>query len=248
MWHWIARAAVAAVLFAGTPSGAFAFDASTVEALKTRDAIEWRGIVVSTDRVTPFYELPGAQPVWVRNGALTPEGDALFAAITDAASDGLVSSDYLPLALRQLDPLAGPADDVGLELALSSAFLSFARDLHAGRTTPSITDPEIVIARKPADPAQWLSMVQRDGVARTLQRLRPQHTQYFQLRQLLSGYQALADRGGWPGVDQGDVLKPGMNDARVLQLRQNLMARGYSGIDGGIAPELYDDALVPVVE
>ncbi|MEO1748357.1 MAG: L,D-transpeptidase family protein, partial [Pseudomonadota bacterium] len=225
-----------------------ALERAVVDDLATRDAIVWRGIVISTDLVLPYYARPGAENLWVRRGQLTPEAGSLFEALSAADADGLVPSDYLPLALRQFTSVSGPSDAVGLELALSAAFMNFARDLHAGRTTPSVTDPEIVIARKDAAPDKWLAMVQRDGVARTLQRLRPQHTQYFQLRQLLAGYRSLAARGGWSAVPGGDVLKPGMRDVRLMAIRQNLVARGYSGIANVADPELYDDALLPVLE
>ncbi|MEL6920580.1 MAG: L,D-transpeptidase family protein [Pseudomonadota bacterium] len=236
------------VAFLLTFSKAYALDASLVTDLSGRDAISWRNIVVSTDRVLPYYALPGAENLWTSGSSLSAEGEALIAAIEGAMADGLVPSDYLPLALRNLQPLSGAADAVGLELSLSNAFMAFARDLHAGRTTPSVTDPEIVIARKDSDPAQWLGMVQRDGVARALQMLRPQHPQYFQLRQLLAGYRSLAARGGWLAVPDGDVLKPGMSDARVVDIRNNLAARGYSGIVQVAQPEVYDEGLQPVIE
>jgi len=231
-----------------TANTAQALERSIVDDLGAREAIVWRNIVVSTDQVLPYYALPSAEDLWVHEGRLTPEAEALFEALSDADADGLVASDYLPLALRDLVPTSGPADEAGLELALSAAFMNFARDLHAGRTTPAVTDPEIVIARKDSAPEKWLAMVQRDGVARTLQRLRPQHTQYFQLRQLLAGYRSLAARGGWAVVPKGDVLKPGMRDVRVPVIRQNLMARGYSGIANVADPKFYDDALTPVLE
>lgn len=236
------------LLATGFGGAAYALERSVLDGLAEREAISWRNTVVSTDQVLPYYTMPGAENLWVRNGQLTPEAGALFAALADASADGLVASDYLPLALRDLAPLLGADDQTGLELALSSAFMSFARDLHAGRTTPSVTDPEIVIARKEAAPDKWLAMVQRIGVAQTLQRLRPQHVQYFQLRQLLAGYRSLAERGGWSGIADGEVLKPGMRDERLIAIRSNLSARGYSGVSHVAEPALYDDALVPVLE
>ena len=48
---------------------------------------------------------------------------------------------------------------------------------------------------------------------------------------MLKGYRALAAKGGWPAIQGRPALKPGMNDLRVGQMRANLQARGYSGID-----------------
>ena len=64
---------------------------------------------------------------------------------------------------------------------------------------------------------------------------------------MLKGYRALASKGGWPAIDKGGALKPGMTDPRVGQMRANLKARGYAGIDNAQA-NFYDDNIVAVVE
>lgn len=230
----------------GSPAHALLVD--DMRALNGRAAMEWRGIVINLDQVLPYYLTQNAQPVWVLGNKLTPNGEKLLQLLMDAEADGLVASDYVPLALRDLGAVSGARDAVGLELALSAAFVHFARDLHGGRTTPSVTDPEIVIARKPVEATAWLSSAKNRGVEPALRALEPQHKQYFQLRQLLSGYRALAARGGWPQVSKGVVLKPGMADARLVEVRNNLAARGYSGITAGAAPAVYGDDLVPVVQ
>ena len=85
-------------------------------------------------------------------------------------------------------------DAAGYELAMSQAFLTFARDLHAGQTSPAVNASDIVIPRKPVDAVAWLSLARDSGVEAALDQLRPTHPQYFQLRQMLKGYRALADR------------------------------------------------------
>jgi murein L,D-transpeptidase YcbB/YkuD len=119
--------------------------------------------------------------------------------------------------------------------------------MFAGRTTPAISAPDIVIPRKPVDAAAWLGAVRSSGPDAVIRSLMPRHRQYAQLRSMLAGYRALADRGGWPAVSKGETLKPGMDDPRVVDLRANLSARGYDGIDGGSPPSLYDPDLEGVV-
>ncbi|MEC9343822.1 MAG: L,D-transpeptidase family protein, partial [Pseudomonadota bacterium] len=60
------------------------------------------------------------------------------------------------------------------------------RDLFAGRTTPSISEPDIVIARKQLDYVALLGSLDKNGVAEVIARLRPVHPQYLRLRQLLA--------------------------------------------------------------
>ena len=224
-----------------------ALQSADLAGLKGRQALEWRGMVVDLNAVMAYYDDPSARILWVERGAISARGQDLLQAIARAGEDGLDGRDYLPLALSQVTGLKGAADEAGFELAMSQAFLALARDLHSGRTSPSVTAPDIVIARKETDARGWLSMVRDGGVAATLRALEPQHVQYAQLRQLLAGYRALAARGGWPAVPEGPSLKPGMRDARITALRTNMRARGYSGIDTA-EPAVYDEGLQAVVE
>lgn len=218
-----------------------------IAGLADHQAIEWRRMVIDLNLVGPYYRSDAASPIWIEDGRMTGHAAALLDAIGRADEDGLEGTDYLPRSLARVEGLEGDEDIAGFELAMSQAFLQFARDLNGGRTSPSVSDPTIVIARKPVDAAAWLASVREAGVAETLDRLRPQHKQYDQLRQMLSGYRALAERGGWPAVAAGPSLKPGMEDSRVVTLRANLKARGYGGLDADNA-SLYSENLAEVIK
>lgn len=209
-----------------------------------RQALTWRGAVVDLNPTASFYAATNAG-VWTAGGRPNARAGELVAAVDKAGADGLSPEDYLSDHLRDPGRLAGADDVEGYERAMSAAFLRFARDIHGGRTSPSIGKSNIVIARKTVDAEEWLPFVRDKGVEAALKRLRPAHAQYYQLRQMLAGYRQLAARGGWPQVPTGPSLKPGMNDARVKAMRANLKARGYSAIDGG---STYDPGLVAVVK
>ncbi|MEM0899520.1 MAG: L,D-transpeptidase family protein [Pseudomonadota bacterium] len=243
----MARIVMCVLAIVVSTHSAKAFSNAEFAALDGRQAIEWRGIVVDLNTLNDFYLTPNARSLWVDGTQLTALAGDLFDALSRAEEDGLESADYLPLALTQFTSLQNRSDAFGFELAMSQAFIAFARDLHAGRTTPSVTDPEIVIARKETDAGAWLSSVATRGVSETLRSLAPKHRQYYQLRQMLAGYRALADRGGWPLVREGAVLKPGMRDPRVVDIRRNLTSRGYSGLNAA-EPDVYDDDLKSVIE
>ena len=217
-----------------------------VATLAEKPVADWRQLVIDTDLLGNYYVENGA-PVWTENGGPSKRATELIDAIGKSAEDGLDAVDYLPRALRSLPELSGERDAAGYELAMSQAFVQFARDLHAGRTSPSVSAPDIVIARKPVDAAAWLAVVNEQGVHAALQALRPNHPQYFQLRRMLVGYRSLAERGGWRGIPEGPTLKPGMTDERIGQMRANLAARGYSGING-TDPDFYDDDLLAAVK
>ena len=111
--------------------------------------------------------------------------------------------DYLSGPIVDTKRLTDDDDAAGYELAMSQAFLTFARDLHSGQTSPAVDATDIVIPRKPVDAVAWLSLARDSGVEAALEKLGPSHPQYFQLRQMLKGYRALAAKGGWPAIDKG---------------------------------------------
>lgn len=234
-----------ALVLAGTSAAASPED--IIPTLAAKQVSDWRQAVVDTDILGGYYTDHGGQSLWIENGQPSVRAVELVDAIKRAAEDGLEASDYLPGRLTILPDLAGDRDAAGFELAMSQAFILFARDLHAGRTSPSVSAPDIVIARKPVEPGRWLAAVRENGVEAALGELRPKHPQYFQLRRMLAGYRTLVAKGGWGAVDGGPTLKPGMTDPRVGQMRTNLVARGYSGISGS-DPEFYDDDLVAAVK
>lgn len=234
----------------GMAFAAIAAEASphdVISSMNGRQATEWRRTVVDLNLVGAYYEDPANGLIWIADGQPTQAARDLYEALGRAGEDGLDEGDYLPRALAQPERVTGDHDAAGYELAMSQAFLTFARDLHAGQTSPAVSSPDIVIARKPVDAAAWLTLAREFGAAAALEQLRPRHPQYFQLRQMLRGYRTLADRGGWPAIGKGPALKPGMDDARVAAMRLNLAARGYSGIETA-EPGYYDDGLVAVVK
>ena len=220
---------------------------TAIAAWKGRQATEWRRTIIDLELVNGYYDDPANAPIWVRNGKLTSAAAELLEALTRADEDGLDPEDYLTRAILEAETLSGDEDAAGYELAMSQAFLTFARDVHSGQTSPNVSASNIVIPRKPVDAVAWLSLARDSGVEAALETLRPDHPQYFQLRQMLKGYRTLAAKGGWPKIDEGPSLKPGMTDPRIGQMRANLKARGYNGIDNA-DPNLFDDNIVAVVE
>ena len=72
---------------------------------------------------------------------------------------------------------------------------------------------------------------------------------YLILKKTLSLYQDISHKGGWPSVTTGDVLKPRMKDARILEVRARLAVTDGAGAPSSdLKAQLYDDALVQAVK
>ena len=218
-----------------------------IESQLSRQAIKYSGRSFNTERLRLAYEERGFQPIWLRNGVLNQQGRELVDELTNSYRDGLDPGEYLGGVRGFSEQKIDDSEATNLELALSNAFLTLGYDLFSGVTTPSVTDPNIVIKRKPLNAKQWLIGAADNGAPAMFRALRPSHPQYAQLRQMLAGYRSLLLRGGWPEISKGGTLKPGMNDPRVSEMRANLTARGYDSLEVA-EPTIYDDGLTEVVK
>jgi murein L,D-transpeptidase YcbB/YkuD len=110
---------------------------------------------------------------------------------------------------------------------MSGAFLRYAGDLREGRLNPERLKAKLSWDRPALAPVSALQSAMRsDDLDAHLDRLVPATPMYRELRRLLREYRALADRGGWPTLAEGDTLEPGMTGPRVAALRQRLSASG----------------------
>ncbi|MFD0915784.1 murein L,D-transpeptidase [Pseudahrensia aquimaris] len=238
----ILRAAIGAVSIAAmTALSAKAGTPEQVSAYLERNTVEWSGRSFPTERLRASYEARAFNPIWTSGSGLSEAGRSLIDEISNSYRDGLDPLEYLG-GLRGFNEVSSENDAARLELALSHAFLTLGRDLYSGLTTPSVTDPNIVIKPKTVNAQQWLEGAAENGPKEMLRALRPNHPQYGQLRQMLAGYRALLLRGGWNPIDAGETLKPGMTSPRVSQMRDNLSARGYDALQTD-QPDFYDDGL-----
>ena len=121
--------------------------AANVSKFATSKAIKWRGGVINVEPLMPFYKRIAFQGIWTSKKGLTSQGKALINALNDAWLDGLEPLDYMAGFPNNANTMRGD-QLAGVELFLSEAALRFYRDLYAGRTTPAVSEPDIVIARK----------------------------------------------------------------------------------------------------
>ena len=158
---------------------------ANVKALIKGDAIKWNGTVIDVSVLKKFYRSKRYKGIWTGKQGLNKNGKQLIAAMQKAGSDGLETGDYLSGLRKNLNTLKGN-DLAAAELLLSQSFYRFSRDLFTGRTTPAVSEPDIVISRKSIDRTALLKLAASKGPDKAINQLRPKHKQYAQLRQLLA--------------------------------------------------------------
>jgi murein L,D-transpeptidase YcbB/YkuD len=80
-----------------------------------------------------------------------------------------------------------------------------------------------------------------------IEREKPQHQLYRNLRAELARHRELRERGGWSPVPPGATLRLGDRDPRVAALRARLAATGELAPDAAVGGDVYDDALEAAV-
>ncbi|MCF6320779.1 MAG: L,D-transpeptidase family protein [Rhizobiaceae bacterium] len=171
--------AIAATLVFSAP---LVVKAANVKDLVNNQAAKWQGSIIDVGPLRKFYKSRRGKGIWTDARGLNRQGTALVSLLAKASADGLETSDYL----RKLPGKIPENELPGLELYLSQAFWKFGRDLYAGRTTPAVSEPDIVINRKKIDITGWLNEAGRRGPQKVIDKLRPSHLQYEALRAQLA--------------------------------------------------------------
>lgn len=193
-----------------------------------------------------FYRLRDYAPAWIEETGVTLQAADVLERLRRAWIDGLEPARYHPDAI---EALISSAEDVvqlaQLDLLLTDAFLSYARDVRKGRVLPQQVDPAWRIPAEPFDYPQALAeALSSRNVAATLDAMAPEHEGYRRLRVALARYHALERRGGWPTLpEEGKALKLGMRDSRVPVLRTRFVMAGLLRDQAVSDPLLFDEEL-----
>ncbi|WP_448097433.1 L,D-transpeptidase family protein [Luteibacter yeojuensis] len=160
----------------------------------------------------------------------------LLAGLASVEGDGLLPEDY------QLSPLkatveapdwasASPQRRAEFEVTATGAYITALVQLARGKVDPVRLDPTWNFDPTAIDPQEGMALLQTSIDERSIDQAfaaaRPQNPLYAKLRDALAQLRATAATGGWPTVPDGPVLKPGMTDARVTELRSRMVAGGY---------------------
>jgi murein L,D-transpeptidase YcbB/YkuD len=202
--------------------------------------------IASTVVLPAFYERGEYQPAWTDPANV----QALFAAISDSATDGLNPADYHLAALQALSTAPpGPMRDADFDMLATDAVVRLAYHLRFGKVDVARIDPnwnfrsdyEAILSLAPA--AEIQQALDQKRLQEALVLLRPSHPLYTALRATLDTYRRIEAAGGWKPIPAGKTLRPGESDPRVPALRTRLAAEGYLGADAGDAGDLYDPVL-----
>ena len=192
------------------------------------DTLEsWRGggqsVMIAAPVVGAFYESRGYRPAWSdgRNR------DDMIASIRGATAAGLNPDEY---HLREIERLVkgdgSAAVQAELDILLTDALFVLGYHYRFGKVDPESVNPHWNIPNRFGEEdavALASSALDRHAVPELLAQLEPEHNFYQRLKTALADYRSLQLAGGWPEIPEGETLRLGADDSRVVLLRRRLL-------------------------
>lgn len=200
------------------------------------------------DLVNAFYQTMEFEPAWVNELNV-----AVWLGVLQCAGDeGLEPNDYHLQTLHRLysQKERSVQEQASFELLLTDAFMHYGSHLLTGKINPTILYPgNWETTNRKADLVLLLQEALLENcMAGTVAGLRPQHEGYRRLREALLHFRNLEVRSDWIEIPSGISIKPGMNDERILQVRNRLKLTGPYDPNDFADSTWYDSALLSVIE
>ncbi len=221
--RFLAAAMVTATLAGALPQAGLAQVTPFKQAVAEQAAL--------SDGLAEFYRERDFEPVWT---GTSPQDlarrSALLEALSTAEMHGLPSGRYDPDALVEMMRDARGSRARGeVEVALSRAFIAYARDIQTGILIPGNVVPGIKRELPLRDPRDTLTALTQGNPRAVLRALAPSSQEYVRLVKEKLLLERKLGQGGWgPTVDAGK-LEAGQGGAAVVALRNRLIAMGYMG-------------------
>lgn len=196
-----------------------------------------------------IYSRNNMQPFWIVNGKPGVRAQAIRAVLEDAVSHGLNPNNYFVSNIKQF---WNSTDDSGLarlDIIISLGMLLYVADQQEGRMGPHLANPELFASARDVTLNRdvMIKGLSEPDMRSYMEAQAPQLLQYSKLRGKLAEYQVLEQKGGWPSVSPGQVLKPGTHDPRVKAIRMRLAVTG-EWRQGLSESSIYDEELVQSVK
>jgi L,D-transpeptidase YcbB len=192
------------------------------------------------ESIDAFYRERNYAPLWIDYSALNERAQAAIKYLAGVVADGLNPADY---ATPKIEVGAAPDALANAEIKLSDALIGFARHARTGRVHFTRVSADIEYALERPEAADVLAAIaQAEDIAAALDSFQPQHAGYKALKAALAeARKAPEEKPDVVRIAGGPILRPGMRDARVPDVRTRL------GIAEDADHLVYDDTVFAAV-
>ncbi len=197
--------------------------------------------------LTAHYVKNNGSVYWVGTGRMVSFAQRMQFAVYDGLEPSSYPLDSL-IELGNQGEQGDAFDGAQAELYYSAFLVAYASDLRLGRVAPQKVDPNLFRTRKTIDSLRVLSdMSKQASPTKYLNTFEPKNSHYQTLKRILKVYTNVLNDGlAWPRVADGVPIKPGISDARIVNVRKILQITGdFQGSNGS---SNYDVQLVRAMQ
>ncbi len=209
-------------------------------------------VLFSQIELPQFYTNRNYEPAWTdqKNTA------DLLESIESSYDEGLDPEDYhyqriQNLLAKQKSSSLTNEEKADLELLMTDALILYASHLLEGKLEQSELRAQWDV-EKNARPENVDSLMtvtlHNNQVKPALHTMKPAHYMYALLKLHLKKLRAEAEQGGWPEVRGGETLKKEMDDPRILEIREYLVATGDLKETASTQESVFDQELEDAVK
>ena len=207
----------------------------------------------TTEEARIHYQTTAYRGLWIDASGDDTKAKALVDALNRAGEHALPSAKYnTPLLRAALDGARGGDSNAiaAAEIALTNAFLIYARDLSSGLLEPRRIDRDLhVFPERPQAPVLLAALARTSDAAAFLANLAPRHPHYDGLKAELNTLVSLGVSGAWGAeAPKGGSIRLGQRGPRIEVIRARLGAMGdYKPAIPAVDPAEYDEGLEAAV-
>jgi murein L,D-transpeptidase YcbB/YkuD len=195
--------------------------------------LRWPDFTPYKAEVAKLYETNGYSLLWVQNGRVRPQGQAVITLLQNADAKGLDPEDYdgsrWQDRLLKLGHNPSEQDLASFDSALTVSAMRYIRAIHCGRVNPKEFRFQLDMGGEPLPLAEFIQtqVVNADDPAAEIQKLEPPFPGYRRLLELLPVYERYANQAEGeklPTVTK--AVRPGQPYPGVVRLGRFLQIIG----------------------
>jgi len=237
----------------------YADEAQEIIRQKAEHIRQFKEMYIADDSISGIFILPSLyerrdfRPAWTNQGNI----EALMKLIKDMALEGLNPEDYHLTELQDLreeidnSPSPTVESRVNYDIMLSDALVRIIYHLLFGKVDPDRLDANWNIYKEieNQDPVAWIqAAIDSPDLYNLIKDSLPPDRFFVVLRKGLKKYREIKVQGGWETIPAGPTLDPGMEDPRILLIRNRLRFTDDLTDETNSDSNLYDDVLLETVK
>ncbi len=207
---------------------------------------------IGIEAINQFYSKHGKPYAWIEPQSISNNANILKNILEKSNEDALNPNHYHSQVISALMSNFATLDikqKQALDVLLTDAFLSYARDMGKGRPELKRNDQEWLLKGRDFNEVNLLTnALSKDTVEATLKDLTPKYQVYSSLKAALPKYQKLAELdNNEPKIQSTKTLELNMQAPQIIPIRARLIAHGFLAADQNTS-DIFDQTLAEAVK